>query len=59
MLAGEKVKSATVGDNIECQVKIIDETFFENVKSGNVMSSLHYSIPIARRVIAEILTFEL
>ena len=52
ILSGEKVKSATVGDNIECQIKLIDETFFENIKSGNVLSSLNYSIPVAKRVIA-------
>ncbi len=58
-LGNEKVKSATVGDSIDCQLKLLDETFFEVIKAGNVLSSLQYSIPVGNHFLAEILTFEL
>lgn len=53
----EKIKVGRVGDNIDCQIKLIDETFFEVIKTGNVLSSIQYSIPVGNHFIAEILTF--
>ena len=40
LLNNEKVKEASVGDNIDVQLKLIDETYFETIRHGNVLSSL-------------------
>ena len=48
---GEKVKRASVGDNVEILIKLIDETFFETIRYGNVLSSLKYSIPVTRKFV--------
>lgn len=45
----EKVKRALVGDNVDIVIKLLDETYFETIKYGNVLSSLQYSIPVARK----------
>jgi translation elongation factor EF-1alpha len=51
LLNHEKVKEAVVGDNIDIQIKMIDETSFESIKQGFVVSSLKYSIPVTQRIV--------
>ena len=51
LVGNEKVKEAKAGDNIEAQIKLIDETFFETIKFGNVVSSLKYSIPVSKKFV--------
>jgi translation elongation factor EF-1alpha len=55
----EKVKRASVGDNVDVLIKLLDETYFETIKYGNVLSSLQFSIPIARRFLMEALALDL
>lgn len=55
----EKVKRAIVGDNVEVLIKLLDETYFETIKYGNVLSSLTYSIPITRKFVIEALALDL
>jgi elongation factor 1 alpha-like protein len=45
----EKVKRAIVGDHVDVLIKLLDETYFETIKYGNVLSSLQYSIPVVRK----------
>jgi len=56
---GEKVKRAILGDNVEVLIKLLDETYFETIKYGNVLSSLAYSIPVTRRFTMEALALDL
>jgi translation elongation factor EF-1alpha len=37
----------------------LDETYFETIKYGNVLSSLKYSIPVTRRFVVEALALDL
>ena len=55
----EKVKRAMVGDNVDVLIKLLDETYFETIKYGNVLSSLKYSIPVARKFTVEALALDL
>lgn len=49
LVGNEKAKEAVVGDNVEIQIKLLDEMYFSTVKFGNVLSSLNYSIPVTTR----------
>jgi len=53
------VKEAVVGDNVEIQIKLLDETYFETIKFGNVLSSLTYSIPVSNRFVMEAMALDL
>ena len=55
----EKVKRAIVGDHVDVLIKLLDETYFETIKYGNVLSSLQYSIPVVRRFTMEALALDL
>ena len=48
-----------MGDNVEIQIKLIDETYFETIKFGNVLSSLNYSIPVSNKFVMEAMALEL
>jgi translation elongation factor EF-1alpha len=59
LINGDKVKEAVVGDNIDLQIKLIDETAFEAIKPGHVLSSLKYSIPVTQKIVVEALALDL
>ena len=48
-----------VGDNVEVQIKLIEETYFETIKYGNVLSSLQYSVPVTNKFVMEAMALEL
>jgi translation elongation factor EF-1alpha len=45
------MKDAAVGDNIDVQIKLIDEVAFEAIKPGHVLSSLKYCIPVTQKIV--------
>lgn len=47
-----------VGDNIDLQIKLIDETAFEAIKPGHVLSSLKYTIPVTQKIVVEALALD-
>ena len=55
----EKVKQAAVGDSVDIQIKLLEETNFEIIKTGMVLSSLQYSVPVAQKVVVEALALDL
>ena len=59
MVGNDKVKEAVVGDNVEIQIKLLDETYFETIKFGNVLSSLTYSIPVSNKFVMEAMALDL
>ena len=59
MIGNEKVKEAVVGDNVDVQTKLIDETYFETIRHGNVRSSLQYSIPVTKKFMMETMSLDL
>ena len=48
-----------VGDNVDIQIKLIEETYFETIRYGNVLSSLNYSIPVTNKFIMEAMALDL
>jgi elongation factor 1 alpha-like protein len=58
LINNEKVREAVVGDNIDLQVKLIDETAFEAIKPGFVLSSLKYTIPVTQKIVIEALALD-
>ena len=59
LVGNEKVKEAVVGDNVDVQIKLIDETYFETIRHGNVLSSLQYSVPVTKKFIMEAMALDL
>jgi elongation factor 1 alpha-like protein len=47
-----------VGDNIDLQIKLIDETAFEAIKPGFVLSSLKYTVPVTQKIVVEALALD-
>ena len=44
---------------MEVQIKLIEETYFETIKYGNVLSSLQYSVPVTNKFVMEAMALEL
>lgn len=40
------------------QIKLIDETAFEAIKPGHVLSSLKYTIPVTKKIVVEALALD-
>ena len=59
LLGTEKVKEAVVGDNVDIQIKLIEETYFETIRHGNVLSSLTLSVPVTTKFVMEAMALEL
>lgn len=58
LINNEKVREAVVGDNIDLQIKLIDETAFEAIKPGFVLSSLKYTVPVTQKIVVEALALD-
>jgi len=59
LVNGEKTREASIGDNIDVQIKLIEKTAFEAIKQGHVLSSIKYCLPVSRRIVVEALALDL
>ena len=60
MVVGEeKVKQASVGDSVDLQIKLLEETAFETIKTGMVLSSLQFCVPVSQKIVVEALALDL